>query len=414
LTATLTTLVNFNGANGANPRGNLIADANGDLFGTTSDGGTVFELVKSGSTYTLKTLVNFTSGLSGSLTADANGDLFGATLLPSTVFELVKSGSTYTLKTLFTFDGGPGFEPSGSLIVDANGDLFGTARSGGVELPPFTPAPAFGIGTVLGGAFGFIFDAIKLSLQDGTVFELVKSGSTYTLKTLVNFNDANGANGAHPNGGLIADANGDLFGTTSAGGNLGFGTVFQPGLGTAFELVKGDSGYTLKTLVNFNGVNGANPEGSLIADANGDLFGTTSAGGIPGSGTVFELVKENTGYFRKTLVNFNGVNGAAPHGSLIADANGDLFGTTSAGGTDDRGTVFELVKSGSGYAFKTLVNFTGVNGWAPEDSLIADANGDLFGTTSRGGTGHLGTVFEITNTGFVPFPHFEASHFMVG
>src|SRR5262245_54969011 len=112
---------------------------------------------------------------------------------------------------------------------------------------------------------------------------------------------------------------------------------------------------TLTTLISFTGANGANPRGDLILDANGDRFGTTAHGGASGRGTVFELVNQGFNgatvthnFALKNLVNFDGANGADPSGGLIADANGDLFGTTSDGGTHHLGTVFELGKSGSG------------------------------------------------------------------
>jgi hypothetical protein len=156
-----------------------------------------------------------------------------------------------------------------------------------------------------------------------------------TLSTLVTF-QSNGANPFGPVGGLIADADGDLFGLTAGGGANGDGTVF--------EIAKTATGYasTPTTLASFNG---ANPEGSLIADANGDLFGTTN-------GTVFEIAKTATGYASSptTLVSFNGTDYANPDGSLIADANGDLFGTTTFGGPNSDGTVFEIAKTATGYA----------------------------------------------------------------
>jgi uncharacterized repeat protein (TIGR03803 family) len=204
-----------------------------------------------------------------------------------------------------------------------------------------------------------------------------------TLSTLVTF-QSNGANPFGPVGGLIADADGDLFGLTAGGGANGDGTVF--------EIAKTATGYasTPTTLASFNGANGAQVFGGLIADNRGDLFGTTSIGGAFDDGTVFEIAKTATGYASSptTLVSFNGVN---PQGSLIVDANGDLFGTI--GGSSGDSTVFEIAKTANGYASTptTLVSF---NGASPEGSLIADANGDLFGTTG-------GTVFEITDSGFV-------------
>src|SRR5438105_2546171 len=134
----------------------------------------------------------------------------------------------------------------------------------------------------------------------------------------------------------------------------------------------------ITTLSSFNGASGVNPYGGLLADTNGNLFGTLYGGGANGVGTVFEIVKTGTGYAstHTTLVSFNGTGGANPYGSLIADANGDLFGTTIYGGANGDGTVFEIVKTGTGYASTptTLVSFTGADGALPHTSLIADAN----------------------------------------
>ncbi len=268
---------------------------------------------------------------------------------------------TITVTTLVSFENGNGpylVEPNGGLMIDAKGDLFGTTEFGGE------------------------------SGNYGTVFELVNSTSGYTLDTLVNFDVTNGY---IPEAGLAADANGDLFGTTDSGGVYSYGTVF--------ELVKSASGYTFAPLYTFTGGNdGGAPAGSLFADANGDLFGTTQVG----NGTVFELANSASGYTFNTLYTFTGgTDGAHPTGSLIADAKGDLFGTTYAGGGLNGGTVFELVKSASGYTLDTLYTFTfGNDGGNPKGSLVADANGDLFGSTTQGGAHGDGTVFEIANTGF--------------
>jgi len=383
---TLTTLTNFDKTNGQTPFGNLFADANGNLFGATLDGGTsgsgtVFEIVKSSSGYagTATTLVNFVGYINGEeppggLIADANGNLFGITFAggtfdDGTVFEIVKRSRGYTSPpiTLVNFNGTNGSFPHAGLIADANGDLLGTTSAGGTS-------------------------------GDGTVFEIVKAANGYASlpTTLVNFN---GTNGKEPLGGLIADANGNLFGTTFKGGASGEGTVF--------EIVKSTSGYasTPTTLVSFNVTNGVYPYAGLIADANGNLFGTTYNAGAFGAGTVFEIVKTSSGYAStpSTLLNFNVTNGEAPQSGLIADANGNLFGTTFKGGTSGDGTVFEIVKTTSGYASAPtiLVNFNGTNGAGPRGGLIADANGNLFGTTTAGGRSGDGTVFEITGSGFV-------------
>jgi uncharacterized repeat protein (TIGR03803 family) len=381
--ATLTTLVSFNGTDGSAPSAGLIADPNGDLFGTTGSGGangqgTVFEIVNTSTGYakTPTTLVSF-NGADGAnphagLIADAFGDLFGTTYQggtnnDGTVFEIVKTSTGYlgTPDTLVSFGGTNGAFPYAGLIADAAGNLFGTTHGG--------------------GAYG-----------GGTVFEIVNTGSGFagTPTTLVRFD---GTDGANPEAGLIADAAGDLFGTTYQGGT---------NVGTVFEVAKTTNGYasTPTTLVTFNSTNGADPYGGLIADAAGDLFGTTALGGANDDGTVFEIVKTGSGYAGTptTLVSFNGANGALPSAGLIADAAGDLFGTTYQGGTNV-GTVFEVAKTTNGYASSptTLVTFTSTNGADPYGGLIADAFGNLFGTTAYGGTNLLdGTVFELSGAGF--------------
>jgi uncharacterized repeat protein (TIGR03803 family) len=253
----------------------------------------------------------------------------------------------------------------------------------------------------------------------GAVFEIRNTGTVAapvyasTPITLVNFN---GSNGFYPEAGLIADANGDLFGTTYYGGAFGYdggangdGMVFEiKNTGTvAAPIYSNDP----TTLVNFNGFNGAQPEGGLFADTSGDLFGTTSGGGANNYGTVFEI--RNTGTVAApvyastmiTLVNFNGSNGRNPYAGLIADANGDVFGTTYYGGAYNYGAVFEIKNTGTATAPvysndpTTLVSFNGSNGGEPVAGLIMDANGNLFGTTAG-----AGTVFEIQNIGTIAAP----------
>jgi uncharacterized repeat protein (TIGR03803 family) len=384
MTANLTTLFSGNGFEASG----VIADANGDLFGTTvdegaDDAGTVFEIAKTPTGYaSTPTLVaSFTgessSGPVASLIADSNGDLFGTTEgggadNAGTVFAIAKTAGGYasTPATLAAFNSADGFSIEGGLIADSNGDLFGTTSGGGA------------------------FDG-------GTVFEIAKTAIGYasTPITLASFN---GSPITGPAAGLVADADGDLFGTTKGSGADDDGTVF--------EIAKTANGYasTPITLVSFNGVDGSDPMAGLIVDTNGDLFGSTTGVDLDGNpiadGTVFEIKKTAAGYASTptTLVNFNGTNGELPTDSLIAD----LFGTTKGGGTNGDGTVFEIAKTADGYTSApiTLVNFNGVDGIAPEASLIPDANGDLFGTTTPAGQFDDGTVFEVTGSGFVPGP----------
>ena len=173
------------------------------------------------------------------------------------------------------------------------------------------------------------------------------------------------------------------------------------GDGSIVEVAKTASGYSSPvTLVSFNGTDGWQPVGTLIADANGDLFGTTWSGGAYGGGTVFEIAKTATGYAGTpmTLIDFAAHSEPA---ALCTDANGDLFETTWNGGVYGDGSIVEVAKTASGYSSPvTLVSFNGPDGSERVGTLIADANGDLFGTTQSGGAYDDGTVFEIVRTAF--------------
>jgi uncharacterized repeat protein (TIGR03803 family) len=360
----LKTLVNFNATDGAGPDANLIADSSDNLYGTTvfggtADDGTVFE-VANNANHTLSTLATF-NGTNGGfpeagLIADGNGNLFGTTNQlgvgtndDGTVFEVANNAS-HTLSTLATFTGMNGAGPNASLTSDASANLYGTTSG-----------------------LGFY------SSNAGTVFELATG--TRKVSTLVTFNGANGT-GAYPYAGMIADSSGNLYGTTSGGGTNNDGTVFKVATGT----------HKLTTLATFDGTNGANPESVLLADSSGNLYGTTTGGGANSDGTVFEVAAGT--HTLSTLVTFNGTNGKQPYASLIADANGNLYGTTSSGGANGDGTVFE-VAAGT-HTLITLVTFNGTNGQQPYASLIADASGNLYGTTNTGGANDDGTVFELS------------------
>ena len=353
---------------------------------------------------------------SAGVLVNAAGNVFGVTQYggangDGAVFALFKASGYATVVPVATFTGANGANPQGTLVADAAGDLFGTTSSGGASgdgtvfeiikgtmwSAPVTLATFSGtngsnaIDGLLIDAAGNLFGTTNNggSSDYGTVFEIAKGTNGYgALTTLASFS---GANGEYPRG-LTMDAAGNLFGETIQGGGTNV-------LGTVFELVKGSSGYGAPvTLAAFNSALGANPRGGLLIDAAGNLFGETSAGGTNSDGTVFELVKGASGYGAPvTLATFDGVNQITPRGGLVADAGGDLFGTTYNGGPANDGSVFEMVKTGSGYAAPvTLLTFNGTNGAFPDATLSFDAAGDLFGTTFQGGANNLGTVFELT------------------
>jgi uncharacterized repeat protein (TIGR03803 family) len=387
--ATEKKLHNFgNGTDGSGPEAGLIFDTAGNLYGTTAFGGnygngTVFEMTPNQSGgWTEKTLHSFGNGTGGArpyagLIFDTAGNLYGTTYYggdhdAGTVFELTPNGrGGWAEKTLHNFGNGTdGAYPAGVLIFDQNGNLYGTTDQGG-------DYPCYG------------------GLTCGTVFEVTPNGSGgWTEKKLHNFNK-NG-DGFYPGGGLIFDKNGNLYGTTFAGGDHNYGTVFE-------LTPNGSGGWTEKKLHNFNptGKDGTDPGDTLIIDAAGNLYGTTFYGGDYNWGTVFELTPNGSGGWTETkLHNFynNGANGIDPVAGVIFDTAGNLYGTTLNGGDYGDGTAFELTPNGSGGWTETkLHNFNhGTDGSEPYVGLIVDAAGNLYGTTFYGGGNHDGTVFEIT------------------
>ncbi|MCJ2088231.1 Hint domain-containing protein [Methylobacterium sp. E-005] len=241
--------------------------------------------------------------------------------------------------------------------------------------------------------------------ETGAVYELVKGANGYTQQTLFSF-DANtstgNATGITPFAGLTADSQGNLYGTTIQGGANNGGTVF--------ELVKGANGYAQKTLYSFPVDPRANAveisaRSGLLADAQGNLYGTTYTGGVNDNGTVYELVKGANGFSQRTLFSFDSgaysgnTTGSGPKGNLISDAEGNLYGTTLVGGKSGYGAVYELVKGPNGYSQKNLFSFdnpnSGTAGATPDSGLTADAQGNLYGTTKLGGANGLGTVYEL-------------------
>ena len=270
---------------------------------------------------------------------------------------MVPCAEAQTLNVVHNFTGGSdGANPVNGFLMNAKGEMFGTASAG--------------------GASGL-----------GVVFRLSGKGAETVLHSF-----AGGADGAAPNGGVIQNAKGELFGTTTAGGAAGQGTVFR---------AKGKKEAVLYSFA--GGTDGADPQAGLVMDAAGNLYGTTSAGGASGNGTVFELVapKQKNGTWTETvLYSFGtGTDGAAPIGGVTFDAAGNLYGTTSLGGANGYGTIFELTP-GAAWTETILHSFqNGDDGATPYAGLISDAAGNLYGAATDGGANGGGTVFELTPSG---------------
>jgi uncharacterized repeat protein (TIGR03803 family) len=249
------------------------------------------------------------------------------------------------MPTIYSFTGAGGATPEGGVVFDSAGDLFGT--------------------TTYGGSQGL-----------GTIYE-IPAGTT-TATTLYSFT---GADGANPTTGLTIDANGDIFGTTNGGGSSNLGTVFKIAANTN----------ALTTLYSFSSISGGLPKSGLSLDDEGNLIGTTSAYGLYGYGAVYEIQAGTTD--TTVIVSFDYTNGATPAGTVTLDPAGDIFGTTSQGGSHSDGTVY-VIEAGSN-TVTTLFSFDGNDGSSPQAGMTFDAYGNLFGTTSTGGSQGLGTVFEI-------------------
>jgi len=390
-------LYNFNGASdGEFPiwYGSLVFDKKGQLYGTTSWGGpkgygTVFQLSHSKSAWKQTVLYSFAGNGDGAqpdpgVIFDAAGNLYGTTVQGGsqhgTVFELSPdSGGGWTKTIIHTFTGADGDEPVSGLAVDKAGNLYGT--------------------TTLGGTYGF-----------GTVFEMSNSGGTWTESVLHSFNN-DGTDGQEPFDALIMDKAGSLYGTTLYGGTYNAGAVF--------ELKSSNGTWTENVLYSFkySQGDGAYPQGGVVFDKMGNLYGTTvyaaASGCNNGCGTVYELKHSRATWTESVLYTFRGgKDGDFPNAGLTFDATGNLYGTTSFGGGGSCslngflgcGTVYKVSHQKGAWKESVLHWFDSKHGSDPQAAVILDKRGNLYGTAFYGGSGACnsgnlpgcGLVFEIT------------------
>jgi hypothetical protein len=325
---------------------------------------------------------------------DSSGNLYGAGY-GGPLFEVTNSGGTWIENDLFNFvppsynllTGSPSSQ--GLLIRDAEGNIFGDAATGG----------RWNFGRV--GA-------------SGVIYQLNPNG---VLTTLYEF--TGGADGGAPYGGLIADAQGNFYGSAAAGGNFGGTCPSQGqniGCGVVFELVKGTHTWTYKVLYSFqgNGTDGFNPQSPLTFDSQGNLYGTTVQGGYfggggecqnNGCGTVFKLTKPVQGsnqWTESILYQFTGsTDGAFPLDGLVFDGQGNLYSDTNGGGAQGFGNIYQLAPSGSGYTLNTIFSFNGQNGADPSgvqggNKLLLDSAGSIWGVAYSGGANGYGTVIKLS------------------
>lgn len=389
---TFTVLHNFSGGgDGANPLAGLAMDESGNFYGTASQGGTG-------------------SGM---------------------VFKLTQRGSGWILTPLYQFRGFPdGFFPEAGVTLAADGTVYGTSFYGGIAgsgcaqggpvqcgtifhltpphtacttaLCPWTETQVYefnsqpnlfwpNLGELIFDRAGNLYGAAAAGGRHfrGGIFELTPSGGGWTYIDVYDF--AGNGDGAQPLGGVILDASGNLYGTT-------FGQHVGSDLyGTVYELIHSGSGWTESTIYLFqNGSDGAFPKSDLIMDAGGNLYGTTSTGGSGGGGTIFELTPSQGSWTFSVLYSFPGP-GDGPYGPLLIDSSGNLYGATLEGGAYQQGSIFKLTPSNGGWTYTSLHDFTdGGDGRSPYGHLTLDGNGNLYGTAGWGGATGNGVVWEIT------------------
>lgn len=378
--ASLGTLIEFNtnsAPKGKTARGGLVFGPDGVLFGTTETGGalspgigTIYKIDISG-TPALSSVFEFTGSADGSkpqggLVLAGDGNYYGTTSAGGadglgTVFQMTPAG---TVTIVYTFTNlsktNTGATPTGDLVVGKDGYLYGTTSASGFN--------------------GY-----------GTIFKLLP-GTGNTPIRLADFTGDGGVKRGSKPSPLVLGSDGFFYGVTETGGLFGDGTVFRI-----------TAGGTFTTLADFGGTTGTYvgpiaPRAALIQAKNGTFYGTSAGGGVDGQGTVFSVT--TAGVF-KALVSFTGITGSAlggtPEAPLLQATDGFLYGTTRLGGTSGRGTVFRMSTTG---ALTTLISFTGgtpVLGAEPRSGLLQDNEGHLFGTTTTGGTNNAGTVFQIDN-----------------
>jgi len=422
-------LHNFTGgADGRNPN-QITLDAAGNIYGTTNEGGVpnancvagcgvVYKLNRSRLLTVLYTFVGGTSGgePAAGVVRDSAGNLYGTAGAPfagsvGTAAMVYKLDTAGQQTVLYNFTGGPdGGNTSGGLIRDSGGHLYGTTFSGGAGLGVvfevnqagqetvlcrFPPAvdgttPYGGVardaagntyGTTISGGAAMSPSSVGLTASAGVVYKLDATGRETVLH-----NFTGGADGAQPYGSVVLDPSGNLYGTAYSGGASERGVIYRVAASGVFAV-----------LHSFTGVSdGQAPYAGLTRDIAGNLYGTTRYGGASNAGVIYKL--DNAGHFT-VLYSFTGfLDGGRPSGGVTLDAAGNLYGTTSFGGSANVGVVYELDTSGHQ---TVLYNFTGMADAIPYSGVIRDAAGNLYGTAAGDGYGiqGYGLVYKVDTAG---------------
>jgi uncharacterized repeat protein (TIGR03803 family) len=390
------------------------------LYGTTFDGGTnssgtVFRIGQDGTGYSVIASLVSPRGPAAGLIEATNGTLYGTTQLggtsgDGTVFSLQKDSSSFAVLKSFSASGEDGNSPYSAPILAATNELFGTTRLGGSAAAGSvyslrfdgagyqlvssldtaagptdlgSPLLALANGTLVGSSrFGG-------STNNGTLFTLDQSGANLAVV----YSPPDPSTGQEFRSGLIQASDGLLYGTSVSGGASGQGTVFR--------MNADGSNYTVLKSFAFGATGpGANPVEPLLEASDGNLYGTTFFGGTTNRGALFGMTKDGTTYTVLKTFGTPASNGEGPMSPLIEASDHMLYGTTYGGGsTNNGGTVFRINKDGTGFQVILAFAAVGQDGRHPCGALIEWANGSLYGTTERGGTNDLGTLFRVNKDG---------------
>lgn len=370
------------GSDGGYPEASITLDRAGNLYSTTYGGrsnnfGTVYELMRHDSSWIFKTLYNFRGQNDGEdpeapVVFGPDGTLYGTTLYGGNTCFSSYCGTVYNLRpppracgnvlcpwnetAVYWFGGNQlhdGYHPgTGPLVFDSAGNIYGTTQDGGLT-------------------------------GNGIVFELSGTQGGWGETILYNFPGEGGI--ANPQAGVTLDSAGNLY-----------GTAMGPSHGAVYELVRNGQQWNEQTLYSFQGGNDGNdPEGGVIFDSAGNLYGTTA--GVNAPATVFELSPQSDGTWLETVLHVFS-SSVGPKTNLAMDSAGNLYGTTQGlGGGDQFGMVFKLSLVNGSWSFSTVYQFTnGTDGSYPVGGVTVDSAGNLYGTCVEGGANGYGTAWEIT------------------
>jgi uncharacterized repeat protein (TIGR03803 family) len=386
-TATATTtdvIFSFAEGEGEYADTDLETDSAGNIYGTTVLGGdfgsgTVFQLSPTPNGWVHTVLYSFTGGADGGepykgVTLDSEGNLYGTAVTGGSgnceggcgvAYKVSNTGGTWTQAVIHAFTGGDdGSGPGARVTVDTAGNIYGMAPTGGAN----------GLGTIY----------------------RIRQAPTGAWAFMVIHAFTGGADGASGSAGRMILREGHLYGAATTGGSHGSGVVFE----LTRRGTRGIGGWDFRTIYSFQGQpDGSFPYGALLFDGSGNLYGTTYYGGANGIGAVYKLSPQPVGEWTEDLIySFEqGTDGNSPISNLVFDVAGNLYGTTSEGGLGS-GTIFKLSPVGKGSWIETVVHaFAGPpDGGFSYNGMVVDVFGNFYGATVHGGENDDGCVYKFT------------------